>query len=106
MNNDTRHVVMAFLEDTTSAGMDVAAENHAAENVTWWMPGSLRDGPLTRRSEVVHWFKTRAPAPSSISPPRSRSRRSWSRATWLPPTCGLQAPPCREGNTTITTCSS
>ncbi len=69
MNNDTRHVVMAFLEDTTSAGMDVAAENHAAENVTWWMPGSLRDGPLTRRSEVVHWFKTRGAGTKFHKPP-------------------------------------
>ncbi len=69
MNTDTRQIVMAFLEDTISAGMDVAARNHAAEDVTWWMPGSLRDGPLTRRSEVVDWFETRGAGTKFHKPP-------------------------------------
>jgi ketosteroid isomerase-like protein len=61
---------MAFLEESASVGMDVAARNHAAENVTWWMPGSLRSEPLTRRTEVVDWFETRGAGTKFHEPPK------------------------------------
>jgi uncharacterized protein len=69
VDTGTREVVMAFLEESASEGMDVAARNHAAEYVTWWMPGSLREAPLTRRSEVVHWFETRGAGTKFDKPP-------------------------------------
>ena len=70
MSSETERVVKAFLEDVVRVGaMHGGARNHAAEDVTWWLPGSARDGALRGREQVVDWFESRGDADALFHEP-------------------------------------
>jgi ketosteroid isomerase-like protein len=60
MGTDTRQVVMKFFDDTMSGGLGLAARNHAADDVIWWLPASTRDDAFRSKDEVIAWFDTRS----------------------------------------------
>jgi uncharacterized protein len=59
MTSDTTQIALAFLDDIARSGMKVAALRHAAADVVWWLPGSVRDDALRGMDEVVSWFDAR-----------------------------------------------
>jgi uncharacterized protein len=70
VNNDPRSVVLAFLDDVTHSGLGVAARHHATEDVTWWLPATLRPEPFQGRKEVISWFETRGGDTLFHAPPQ------------------------------------
>ena len=60
MSADTRQVARAFLEDTRTGGLGLAARNHAAADVTWWLPASTRSEAFRGLDQVLAWFDARS----------------------------------------------
>lgn len=59
MADDTRKVVLAFLDEVARTGLGGGARRFAAQDVIWWLPGSVRAEPFKGLEEVTAWFDVR-----------------------------------------------